>query len=354
MPARASTGGWLLAGCCMLFAAGVSAQSSGDAERAAARELGKQGLTALDQGDFAVAEDRLSRAIELHDVPTLRLARARTRRAREKLVSAGEDYRAVLRWPKAPGEPSVFAEARRDARSELDALEPRIPRLTIVLRGGPAKVIVGGVEWPEALIGVPRPMDPGEYVVEVASADAPVDSRRIRLAVGQTETLTLDAPVAVAKGVAPNAAAAAGSAGGVSLAVGNDAAPTGPDLDAAATAPAPAPAQHRPRTAAYVTGAVALALAAGVAVTGVLYLDAKSDYEDQNNETTPTETKSELQSKASTIGWICTGLAAGALVTGGISAYLFLAPDSSGEKETHAAVRSSGIARAEFGVVGRF
>jgi hypothetical protein len=337
---------WLLAGCCSLFAASAAAQASSDADRAAARELGKQGLTALDQGNFAVAEDRLSRAIALHDVPTLRLARARARRASEKLVSAGEDYRAVLRWPTVAGEPSVFVDARRDARSELEALEPRIPRLTIVLQGGPATVTVGGFEWPQALIGVARPMDPGEYVVEVHNANRQVESRRVRLVIGQSETLTLAAPVVAAPGVVPSGTAAASQ----------PAAQASGELDLGQPAPSPAPSgtKHRSRTAAYVTGAVALTLVVGVAVTGVLYLDARSDYHDHNNAMEDQATKSDLKSKASTMGWICNGLAAGALVTGGISAYLFLAPDSSSAEVGHAKIRSSGIARTEFGVVGRF
>jgi len=97
-----------------------------------------------------------------------------------------------------------------------------------------------------------------------------------------------------------------------------------------------------------------LALAVGAVVAGVLYLNAKSDYDEHNNPETDDATKSELHSKAKTIGWVCNGLAAGAVVSGGISTYLFLAPDSGGESDARAAIRSPGIAGAQFGIVGRF
>ena len=48
-------------------------------ERNIARQLGQDGLLALEQRQFALAESRLSQAIEYYSAPTLRLARARSR-----------------------------------------------------------------------------------------------------------------------------------------------------------------------------------------------------------------------------------------------------------------------------------
>jgi hypothetical protein len=338
----------------LLISVGAAAQGSSDGDRAAARELGKQGLTALDQGDFAKAEDRLSRAIALHDVPTLRLARARARRSNDHLVSAGEDYRAVLRWPKSDGEPRVFADARREARLELESLEPRIPRLTLLLKSGPATIKVEGVEWPEALIGVARPMDPGQYVVQVIGAAGQVVSHRVRLEAGQDETLTLEAP---------EQASAKTATVPEPLRVTQSDLPASeqPEVSAAASPSPQNAADDGPGTAAYATGGVALALAVGAVVTGLLYLNYRADFDENNSSEVPTARKQDLRSKASTMGWVATALGGAAFVSGGVSAYLFVSSserdgggDGGGKDTARARIRSGGIDRTEFGVMGRF
>src|SRR5690242_12546885 len=74
---------------------GAFAQS--DADKATARELGKEGQAALDKKDFKTAEDRFKRAEALFHAPTLALGLARAYTANGKYVAAQETYNRIIR-----------------------------------------------------------------------------------------------------------------------------------------------------------------------------------------------------------------------------------------------------------------
>jgi hypothetical protein len=64
-----------------------------DATRAAARQLGEQGIEAYRAEDYKAAEQTLDRAYQLFAVPTLGLWSARVRARLGHLVEAAERYR---------------------------------------------------------------------------------------------------------------------------------------------------------------------------------------------------------------------------------------------------------------------
>jgi hypothetical protein len=115
----------------LVVCASAVAQPTPQAEVEAARKLARQGLEALERHDFLEAEELLSRALTMHDAPTLHFRRAQARVALGRLLAAADDYRVARDWLDAPGEPPVFATTRKDAASELASLEPRIPQLTV-------------------------------------------------------------------------------------------------------------------------------------------------------------------------------------------------------------------------------
>src|SRR6476659_9565676 len=78
-----------------------AAQDANGASLATARQFGREGLRALEEGDNARADGALSAAIEAHDAPTLRLARGRARRALGRMLAAKEDYAVGARWPES-------------------------------------------------------------------------------------------------------------------------------------------------------------------------------------------------------------------------------------------------------------
>lgn len=338
----------------MACASAVHAQTAGDADRAAARDLGRQGLAALDQGDFTTAEERLTRAIALHDVPTLRLARARALRSLGRLVAAADDYRAIGRVPVSAGEPPVFASARREAAGELASLESIIPRLTLRLQGGEAKVRVAGSEWPAAMLGVARAIDPGEYAIEVIPADGQSSTQRLRIEPGEARVVTLDVPAAAAVSPADAAAAAAIP-------------PAAPAAGPASEVPAPAAAERAPplhldasvkprpnRTPAYiVVGAAAALLVAGLATGGLYLFKLQPDYDQANTLDADPDAVGRLHRKAETMSWVSGGLLGGALVAGGIGTYM-LVSGSDPEDAERAGIQPVGLGRTELRVSVQF
>ena len=68
--------------------AAPAALAQSDADRATARELGKDGQSALDKKDYKTAEDLFHRAESLFHAPTLLLGYARAEAGLGKVVNA--------------------------------------------------------------------------------------------------------------------------------------------------------------------------------------------------------------------------------------------------------------------------
>ena len=184
---------------CALLALGLlpgraSAQIS-DADKATARALAQQGQDALDKRDFPIAADRFARAAELVHAPTLPLGLARAQVGLGRWIAAAETYNRLLREPVPGGAPPVFIKALADARKELADLEPRIPSVTIAVKGSPAaRVWLDGTPVPGAALGVARPVDPGKHAVR-AEADGFAPAQAAFTATerrSEAVTLTLD------------------------------------------------------------------------------------------------------------------------------------------------------------------
>jgi hypothetical protein len=161
--------------------------------RHAARELAREGVRRIDRGDYAGGLDLLERAYELVPAPTIRLFQARALDKLGRMLQAAERYEQVRRTKLDPGAPEAFSKAVADAELELSALRKRIPRLVVNVVGGAsaAAVELDGRPVPPALIGIERPMDPGDHSI-VARRGARETERRITLAEGSREVVVLD------------------------------------------------------------------------------------------------------------------------------------------------------------------
>lgn len=306
--------------------------ATSDADISDARDAGREGLEALQEGDYASAEELLSRAIELHDAPTLRLERARARVTLGRMLDGAEDYRVALRWPRAAGEKPAFARARRDAGVELAALQPRIPRLTLVLQGG-GQARVRDEPWPRAAIGRPRKLDPGNYAVEAVSDDGSVHQRvQIRLEPGASKVASLDLRPQPKVAATPRPEPAS---------VPPPQLPTA--LEAAAAAqvePAPievpAPAGRAPsssvppepdHTATYVVGGLSAAMLIASLVTGAITLSRRAKYDRLNASEAPVVYKAAVRHDGITMRTVSSVLTAGALAGCGVTAFLLWSVD---------------------------
>ena len=216
----------LVSGICVFVAAhSVFAQT--DLERATARDAANNGRAAFDAGKYEKAIDYLSRAEQLVHAPThlLYIARAQTKLGR--LVAAHETYLKINRETLAANAPKAFVSAQAAAEQEQDALDERLPSVTVTLQGATTApdvtVQMDGAALPAAMIGIPLPADPGEHVFKASGPTIASEPVTLKVAEASKHTVTLKlrstgvaaAPVAArpaAVAAHPTEAAASGAA----------------------------------------------------------------------------------------------------------------------------------------------
>jgi hypothetical protein len=170
----------LALGLALLGASSAHAQTTPPAEppavdeatRSSARELGEQGNALFAAGDYAGALEKYERANALVPVPTLGVRIARSLVALGRLVEGSERYLAVQRAGLPPNPLPVHERALDEAKTEREALLPRIPALVVTVTPSGAEVSVDGAAIPAALLGEKRMVDPGRRVVTARMGDA--------------------------------------------------------------------------------------------------------------------------------------------------------------------------------------
>lgn len=170
----------------------AAAQSAAD--KATARELAKQGIQLYDQRSYEQSLDRLERAEALFSAPVHRLYIARSQAAIGRLVEAAETYRALARTELGPGSPRAFRESVANGRAELGRLEPRIPGLTIQLSPSqvPGLVLsIDGESVSTAIVGVRRPINPGQHRVSASAPGYRTQQATIELEEAETKSVSL-------------------------------------------------------------------------------------------------------------------------------------------------------------------
>lgn len=181
-----------------------------DDERAGARAAASEGAKAFNESRWADAIDLFTRAQSLVKAPPHLLYIARSHEKLGQLVKARENYLQIKRANIADDAPAAFKEAKRAAETELAVLEPRLPYVTVNVQGaGAAQVTVtqDGVQVPPALLGVPRPVDPGEHKFQAFAKDMESEVVALTVKEGGKESVAL---TLVAK---PGAGAPPGGAG---------------------------------------------------------------------------------------------------------------------------------------------
>ena len=192
--------------CFLLLLAGTAgAQTVDPATRGAARTLGNDGVKAYQANDYATASEKFEKAYSLLRAPSLGLWSARALVRLGRLVEASERYLEVTRLTVSGGDEAVQKQAQADARTELDALGPRIPSIVIVIEGAtPSEVTVNlqGVDVASELVGERRPANPGRVVVIGRRGEEEVRAEA-DLGEGEQKTLRLAfAPIRAGAGTA--------------------------------------------------------------------------------------------------------------------------------------------------------
>jgi hypothetical protein len=273
----------------LLLLAAPCAWGQTDEERAGARAAASEGLKAFEAKKWTEALDLFRRAESLVHAPPHLLYMARANTQLGHLVEAHELYERIKNENITPDKPRAFQQAHTDAETELAALEPSIPYVKVVVNGAgskPVTMTVDGTPVNSALLGVSRPIDPGEHKFQATAEGLKSEVASLVVKKGEQQQVVLElhpapgtpAPVAVAP-AAPGSAGAA-TAPPPSAAPPSAGAPTAPAPVAAASAsasPSPSPSGAPPAEsngarigsyAAFGLGAVGLGVGIAFVVIG--------------------------------------------------------------------------------------
>lgn len=261
-------------GLVLLLAAQAGAQT--DEQRAGARAAATAGGQAFMEKRWSDAVDLFSRAESLLHSPVHLLYTARALDKMGSLVKARETYIKIQNDDLPAGAPAPWRDAKNEAEKELDALEPRIPSVTVMVQGAgskPVTVTMDGNNVPSALLGVPRPVDPGEHKFEARAEGLTTATSAVTMKERRNETvvLTLTPP-----GAAPPPPTTTQPPTPAQTSTTEPAAPAAPPPAEAPPAGAPGEAdhvQHGPNPATYAALGVGVA---GIAVGTIFLLQSNS------------------------------------------------------------------------------
>jgi hypothetical protein len=309
--------------------AGDSGPSSAD--RATARALAQEGYNALKGRDYATAADRFTRALALVHAPTLLRDLARAQVGLGKLVDAHENYSLIIREGVAANAPQSWVKAVADAKVEIDQLAPRLPSITITVKGpGTPRVTIDGAPIAAASLGVKRAIDPGRHEIRALGTGYYTAKKTVMLNEGESLNVAFELEEAPPDASATTLEEERSSGVVVTFAE---------------------PAWRKPTMiAAFAVGGAGLALGA---VTGVLALSKHGELStDCPRNTCGRAQKADLDNyhtlgQLSTIGFVVAGVGA---ATGTV--LLFMRPQPQ-EDEADSSTRTSRVQVSPFIGLGR-
>jgi hypothetical protein len=319
-----------------------NARAQSDDDRAAARAAATEGLRALQDGRYKDALDFCTRAEALMHAPTHLLLIARAQVKLGHLVEAQEAYFRIVREPLARDAPRAFFEAQTSAAQEQAALAPRVPTLKVEVEGAAPKdvtLVLDDQRVPSALIGLARPINPGDHTVSAKSATAASAPLAVTVGEGSAQDVKL-----TLRPIAPDAAGATGVASAASVSGGE------PSTDH--------PAEAHSKTGMRVGGWIAIGVGvAGVVAGTVAILDNRSNRNSANalcNPACPDSKRNQINTfdenanQAATLAWIWSGVGVAGLATG-VTLLLTsktAAPPQSGQVRPWVGARTVGVAVA--------
>ena len=227
----------------------VCAEARSEGDPVAATELFTQGRDLIKEGKIDRACPLFEESLRLDPKVGTALNLA------DCVERSGQLAMALHHWQQAIN----LAEATKDERGQvaqqrLDALSPRVPRLTVRLAPGApadAEVYREKVRLGDAALGQALPVNPGEHVIIVKASGHEASRKVLRIAPGDRKDIVVDA--------------------GPLLGSTKPATPT-PGEDTSAN--------PSDRTLAYVVGGVGAAGIVVAAVTGVMLLNKRKVVDD--------------------------------------------------------------------------
>lgn len=284
------------------------ASAQAETKSAVADALYRQARDLMAAGKYDEACPKLAQSQQLDPATGTLLNLAACHEKQGKLATAWLEYSDALVAARRDGREDRVQYARERAAE----LEPKLSRLTLVLApnaDAPGLTIeLDGTSVGSAVFGVPTPVDPGKHTVQASAPGKKPQILSIEVAVADQQSLSIppleDAP-AEAAATAPTPAP--GTAGP------SDSGPRSDEL------------QHRPiPTSVYLAGGITLALAASASVTGVAYLNKRSDYEALAKTEGLTDDVESRRERAQRYGYANLGLWIGTAIGAGVTTYLYV------------------------------
>lgn len=161
--------------------------------KAAARDLAIEGIKLAQAGQCEEAVPKLTRAEKLYHAPTILTWIGQCQIQMGQYVEGTETLNSVIREKISTDSPAAYHDAQTKARELVQKAQPKIAKLTIEvappeLEGLEVKVDDRAIS--AALVGAPRPTDPGTHVVTISAPGYKAASQEIKLEEGGKETIT--------------------------------------------------------------------------------------------------------------------------------------------------------------------
>ncbi|MRG95472.1 PEGA domain-containing protein [Polyangium spumosum] len=180
------------------------ARAQSPADVALARELFREGATLAEGGRWAEARERYARSLALKRAPLTLYSLGVASREVGRLVEALESFRAFL--VEMDPENATHKSYEQPARDAITALEKRVGRLDLrIVPAGPRAlaVRVDGLDVPQAALGLPRIVDPGEHGIVVRAEGYREAKATAKVGEGEQIKVTVKLEPIHAKGPGP-------------------------------------------------------------------------------------------------------------------------------------------------------
>lgn len=169
-------------------------------DQAAAEALFRQGRDLIAADDYAAGCPKFEASFVMHPSASTLLNIAKCKEHEGKLAAAWTDYRQALTLNRETTGKKRQKELEEIATKGMRALEPRLPKLRVVVTAPPAglEVLRDGVELQAAALGEALPADPGKHEVRFSAPGYRPETRTVTLEEGKTITVEVSLKAEVA------------------------------------------------------------------------------------------------------------------------------------------------------------
>jgi hypothetical protein len=161
----------------------------------AALENFKKAQSRFEDKDYAGALDAAKKAVELSGSPNARLYVARSLRELGRLAEAHFEMERTLKEARdlAADKDAKYEATRDAAAAELALLDQKVGKIIVALVDAPDKtgVTLNGKPLEASRLGKPVAVEPGDLLIRAQPPGGAVVEKKVTLAAGQTETVSL-------------------------------------------------------------------------------------------------------------------------------------------------------------------